>query len=349
MKNKRESLKYRGTECLNCGVPLDVSEKFCPNCGQLNSTKKLTFEDFFHEYFSGIFAYDSRLIKTLTTLLFHPGKISLDYVKGKRQRYANPYKFYLSVSIIFFLMWGYLPNNDTAVPVRLNAEKTIEETAEESAGAEAILPDSIADDEKEKELQDLYLSEAELDSMELKSRLLRKMQIFYSKFQESKITEPGIALAELDYQPTRFNRWLYKKMVDTEEFSSHPEVFWNYISGKLPFIIFFFLPFFTLFIWLLYFRRSFSYMEHLIFAFHTQTCWFFLYGIALILESFISGELPTTIANMTFLFYLYKALRKFYAQPHLNTIIKFIILNIIFLILAVIAGGIFIIASFALY
>ena len=106
MKSSRQLLKYRGSECLNCQQPLDTSECYCHHCGQLNSTKRLTFNDFFEEFFSGIFAYDSRLYRTLRALLFKPGKISKDYIEGKRQRYANPYKFYLSVSILFFIFWG---------------------------------------------------------------------------------------------------------------------------------------------------------------------------------------------------------------------------------------------------
>ena len=101
MANERQLLKYRGTKCLNCFQPLDRSEKFCHNCEQLNSTKKLAFNDFFNEFF----ADDSRLYRTLSSLLFNPGKISKDYIEGKRQRYANPYRFYLTASIIFFIIF----------------------------------------------------------------------------------------------------------------------------------------------------------------------------------------------------------------------------------------------------
>ncbi|MEX2350712.1 MAG: DUF3667 domain-containing protein [Flavobacteriaceae bacterium] len=104
----RKELRYRGDKCLNCETPLDRSDRYCPNCSQLNSTKKLHFKDIFSELFAGLFAYDSRLALTLRNLLFKPGKISKDYVEGKRMRYANPFRFYLSLSIIFFLLSGLL-------------------------------------------------------------------------------------------------------------------------------------------------------------------------------------------------------------------------------------------------
>ena len=100
MNSRRSLVKYRGEECLNCGRSLEEEHKFCPNCGQLNSIKKLALGDFFSEFFSGLFAYDSRFIRTMRILLFKPGKISKDYIQGKRMRYVNPYRFFLTTAII---------------------------------------------------------------------------------------------------------------------------------------------------------------------------------------------------------------------------------------------------------
>ncbi|MEL6976242.1 MAG: DUF3667 domain-containing protein, partial [Bacteroidota bacterium] len=94
----RYALKYRGTECLNCGHPLDMSDKFCPNCGQANSTKRLVLKDFFDEFFHNLINYDSKLLKTLYTLLIKPGTITRDYIAGKRMSYTNPFRFLLSLA-----------------------------------------------------------------------------------------------------------------------------------------------------------------------------------------------------------------------------------------------------------
>ncbi|WP_232224052.1 DUF3667 domain-containing protein [Gillisia sp. CAL575] len=59
---------------------------------------------FFLEFFAGIFSYDSRMRRTLSTLIFRPGKITKDYVNGMRTQYANPFRFFLSISIIFFIV-----------------------------------------------------------------------------------------------------------------------------------------------------------------------------------------------------------------------------------------------------
>ena len=36
-----------------------------------------------------------------------PGKISLDFIEGKRKTYANPFRLLLSLAIIYFLMISF--------------------------------------------------------------------------------------------------------------------------------------------------------------------------------------------------------------------------------------------------
>jgi len=112
---KRKSRKasiYKGLECLNCGCPLQLSDKYCPNCSQLNSTKQLSITDFFDEFFSSLFTYDSRLRFTIKDLLFKPGVITRNYVAGQRLKYANPFRFYLSISIIYFILQSFSIGSD---------------------------------------------------------------------------------------------------------------------------------------------------------------------------------------------------------------------------------------------
>ena len=90
----RKSLQYRGTKCLNCNQPLDVSDVYCPYCSQLNSKKQLSVKDFFAEFLSSILVYDSRLRNTLKDLLFRPGVITRNYINGQRLKYDNTFRFF---------------------------------------------------------------------------------------------------------------------------------------------------------------------------------------------------------------------------------------------------------------
>jgi hypothetical protein len=53
-----------------------------------------------------LFSLDGKFWNTLIPLLIKPGLISRNYIDGKRQRYSNPFRFYLTASILFFLILG---------------------------------------------------------------------------------------------------------------------------------------------------------------------------------------------------------------------------------------------------
>lgn len=364
MKNPRNVTRYRGTHCLNCEQPLELAEKYCSNCGQLNSTKKLAFDDFFNEFFAGIFAYDSRLRRTLKSLILRPGKISRDYIEGKRMRYANPFRFYLSASIIFFIIWsstkefgGITPENSPADEIENLSEEELEKLRQDlktvpSIAASPVNVDSLITNQREnasKTFKDFYISQEGLDSLGLASSLQKQYQLYDHFHDETGVVQSAAALDSLNHTVSTYNEWVYKKTVDVNILEKNPQLFLDYFINKLPFIIFFYLPIFALFIWLLYVRRPFNYMEHLIFAFHVQTTFFVVMGFALLLDIIFDTSYFSGIIILLFLFYLYKAMRRFYRQRRFKTIVKFILLNGIFFILAIAATIISVLASFAIY
>ncbi len=354
-------LKYRGEKCKNCHVPLDISDRFCPNCGQANSTKKLSFDDFFSEFFSGVLAYDSRFQRTLRVLLFKPGKISRDYVDGKRVRYANPFRFYLSASIIFFLLFNYSLDKENAflgprdrdvilneanIP---NVPPQIMDSVNVELEKENIKLAEIPVDTTEKTYQDYYISQEAVDTTNYINALSKKFNLYYEFQEETGIVTPDRALDSLKHEHSSYNQWLYKKSVDANIFKNNPSLFVDYFISKLPFIIFFYLPVFALFIWLLYIRRPFNYMEHLIFAFHVQTALFVFYIFGFLFDFLTTLNWGITTANLVFVLYLYKSMRNFYCQGRVKTILKFILLNVIFFTLATMAVFISLLASFSIY
>jgi len=178
---------------------------------------------------------------------------------------------------------------------------------------------------------------------------IKQWQVFSDHYEATGMRNSKVALDSLNYSNSHFNQWFYRKTVNSKIFGSDANLFWSYFYSKLPFIIFFYLPVFALFIWLLYLRRPFTYMEHLIFTFHNQTTWFVLFGIAVGINTLFNSNFATALAMFIFAFYLYKAFRKFYGQGRVKTLIKFIIINIIFFTLALLAFIFSVLASFAIY
>ncbi len=95
--------------CANCGT--DLAGKFCHQCGQ----KEIHRHEFSLKHFVGhvvheVTHFDSnKVLKTLFTLLFRPGLLTSEYLAGKKGRYINPIRIYLTFSALYFLFaWGTL-------------------------------------------------------------------------------------------------------------------------------------------------------------------------------------------------------------------------------------------------
>lgn len=366
----RNSLKFRGEKCLNCDQKLDKSDRYCPNCSQLNSTKKVHFKDLFNEFFGSLFAYDGKIMLTLRVLLFRPGVMSKEYVSGKRMKYANPFRFYLSVSIIFFLLSGLLSKiNDYTKSYQEEIKqstlsqniKTMDDPETTKIVEDALresnikIPDSAlinlnAGSFTKVNKKVTYHSEASLDTLYRGQRLYQKTRIYNDFYSKNKNLKPHEALHQIGHNNNVFNRWLYKKVIDFNFFKDNRDVAYNYFISKLPIVIFLFMPVFALFIKLIYIRKNrFTYMEHLVFAFHVQSMFFVLFIFSKLFDYVFVTSLFSSLAIFVFAFYLYKAMRRFYEQGRIKTFVKFMILNGLFTILASFAAIGYALLSFSLY
>lgn len=96
--------------CKNCET--EFKGNFCPNCGQSVKEFERPFGFLFVDLMGNIFAFDTRFWKTFKAILFNPGKMALEFVKGRRVRYMPPFRFYVFVSFIFFFFLNILTNKN---------------------------------------------------------------------------------------------------------------------------------------------------------------------------------------------------------------------------------------------
>lgn len=85
--------------------------RFCANCSQAADVHVPTTRELVHELLEGITHSDSRLWRTLTTLWLKPGKLTEEFVAGRRIAYLPPFRLYLVLSIIFFLLTSFVHMN----------------------------------------------------------------------------------------------------------------------------------------------------------------------------------------------------------------------------------------------
>ena len=89
--------------CANCGA--DLHGRFCGNCGQAAHVHRSLIhvvEEFLH----GITHFDGKAWQTLPMLLFKPGRLTRDYILGKRARYVAPVPLFLLVVFLMFLAFS---------------------------------------------------------------------------------------------------------------------------------------------------------------------------------------------------------------------------------------------------
>lgn len=354
LSSHRKALQYRGEQCLNCGHPLDRSDIYCPHCSQLNSTKHLSAKDYFAEFLSSILVYDSRLRNTLKDLLFRPGVISQNYVRGQRLKYANPFRFYLSVSIIYFLLQGFLSFLGTSEEEPINMEFSPSNQSSSATLVEGLSKDVFVSQsdslEAVKRGLPMYFSEERLQSMSFFKGLSNRASLYFAYQAKNKEQTATQALKSLQHPVNLKNKWLYTRAAALQHILDRPQDFKDYISGKIPFFFFFFAPFFALFFWLLYSKGRHSYMEHLIFIFHIFS-FVFLVLLLLLLPDYLMGNsiLVSIFFGIIGPVYFYLALKRFYGQGTFMTMIKFVIFSFLFGISFFVAMGLFVAASLAIY
>lgn len=88
--------------CLNCRTPLQG--QWCHHCGQKAKSQVRHFGSVFMDIMDTVFEYDNRIWRTLVPLYFRPGKITRDYIAGKRARYVLPFRLFFVLSVVSFLI-----------------------------------------------------------------------------------------------------------------------------------------------------------------------------------------------------------------------------------------------------
>ncbi|NNF19147.1 MAG: DUF3667 domain-containing protein [Flavobacteriaceae bacterium] len=346
-KRERHPMKYRGTECLNCGHPLDISDRYCPQCSQANNTKKRTLVNYIEEFFNTVVAYDSRLLRTLSAMLLHPGKMTREYLEGKRMTYTNPFRFLLSLSIIYFLLLSAGSDLDT-LDANSNNDISDQDFTNTPLAAEAEKTSSKDSIVTWQNPQGYVLFSDKKDSVIASSPALHYEQLATDDFWDRIFKKTEFYLSLIRYHDLKNYDELGRIMEvpesgeDKSSFAiarsinrvkNTPGSFLDAILGRLPFATFFFLPVFAVFIRMVYINKSYTYTDNLIFSFHNQSLMFILLTISFLVDEIFSIS-TAGFALLIFSLYLYKAMRTFYGDGRLKTILKFLLLNTIFIILS---------------
>ncbi|WP_425995965.1 DUF3667 domain-containing protein [Caulobacter sp. DWR1-3-2b1] len=127
-------------DCTDCNQP--VSGNFCAHCGQPTHVHRSLLH-LGEELLHGVMHFDGRIWRTVPLLVLNPGRLTREWVEGKRSRYVSPLGLFLfTIFLMFFILsFGGGKTFETgAVNTRLEvARETVADKHQDVAEAKAAL------------------------------------------------------------------------------------------------------------------------------------------------------------------------------------------------------------------
>lgn len=87
--------------CKNCGKAFRGNH--CPHCGQTADTPRFTIKNAFQNILSGFFNIDNGFSRNLLELLYRPGYMIRDYLRGKRVHYFKPFQTLFVLAALYIM------------------------------------------------------------------------------------------------------------------------------------------------------------------------------------------------------------------------------------------------------
>jgi len=340
-----------GSHCRNCDFAL--KGQYCSNCGQRARVRMITVWELLRDLFGDIFELDSRLWRSLVPLLFKPGHLTLEYLEGRRVRYMPPFRMYLVISVLFFLLVSFFSDSDgikivadddggpsvtatigddgaDAEPdsgddpaAKAGSRNTAEDsspqpaTVTDPAGAEPSLPAGeppASGSENENDAAKDPDDEEEKEDCDLDVDVIQTGLGWLDRRLTEEHIEEVCRQVRADNGATAIREFL----------------------RNIPTMMFFFLPLIALLMKFLYPLSKRYYVEHLLFFVHYHA-FFFLALTLLMTTGYIVDSLqaPESIASIATAIlsiyipvYLFMAMRRVYGQSRLATTFKYLLLGI---------------------
>jgi Protein of unknown function (DUF3667) len=340
-------------DCLNCGTI--VNGRYCHVCGQENLEPKESFWHLVTHFFNDITHFDGKFFTTLKDLLFRPGFLPKEYVKGRRASYLNPVRMYVFTSAIFFLLFFsffYSENDaDTVITINdINGKTFAQIDAMDSVTFAAF----TANINKENHEPAVPMSREEFKKNTDSIMLATGITFAGANYRSKAEYDSMLASGAVKHGWIR-RQLVYKQIAINKKYKNNPKQVAKAFQGALvhsvPQILFISLPLLALILKFLYIRRrkQFYYVSHGIFSLHLYI-FLFISMLVLFSLSTLNNHLHWGILNFIFgmltvglIVYMYLALKNFYKQGWIKTFFKFLLVNLLF---AIVLGLLFVVFVF---
>jgi len=130
---------------MNCGAAL--SGPFCAQCGQHDVDYHRSIWHIIEDFAEGFFHLDGKFFRSVRYLFTRPGFLTREFIAGRRARYANPIRFYIFASFLFFVISAltqFQPTAASTSKAKAEASKALKDAEQESPELKQILDKNAA-------------------------------------------------------------------------------------------------------------------------------------------------------------------------------------------------------------
>lgn len=329
--------------CLNCGS--DLLGQYCARCGQRASGRLISLWELIRDAFGDLLDLDSRLWLTLRPLLASPGRLTLDYLQGRRARYMPPFRMYLVLSVVFFVVAFFDPYEDLG----LLFEPPPAETGQQDDGAKPFdrLPEDAAKAIDQLEADGVLTPEQAAKAREKDINVKFGVSDKDDDGFNFKIDEEtgDCTLTGAEKMPPWLSRRLTRERLERtcERIGADEgKTLGRLMLDNIPVALIVLLPLMALVLKALYPLSRRYFVEHLLFVVHFHSFFFLLLtlqilfsrGATLVMGVGEDGDPAALViiilvaASFYVPVYLYKAMRLVYLQGHVLTLLKYSVLAV---------------------
>ncbi|PIF47727.1 uncharacterized protein DUF3667 [Chryseobacterium sp. 52] len=282
--------------CLNCGHT--VEDRFCSHCAQENTETRQPSHYLITHFIEDFTHYDGAFWKTIQYLLFRPGKLTTEYLSGKRQLYVAPVKLYIFISFLAFFLPPLI--NGAKDESMSNTKKAYISTAEQKE-----------------------ISKIKGINFSLGANFGSKSKITVELLCKNMVEYDSVVNASKDKTVLHLLRPIAEKQLHLREKGFTRDEITDKLSESiyhaLPKALFFYLPIFAFFLWLFHNKKNWWYFEHGIFTLH-----YFSFLLILLLIVFSINELLSKLGIPV----------EYYKAFSLITILSAILLPVVYFFIA---------------
>lgn len=290
--------------CLNCGS--NLRGQYCGQCGQRSRNRLISLWELVSDAFGDLFELDSRLWRTLVPLVIRPGQLTHNYLQGKRARFMPPFRMYLVLSLIFFVVAFFNPREELSLFFEPPTPEEIAAAAEEEDEQSVIV--AFNDNEGEEIEDDCDISSDDVDGL--------------SGFLARRLTPERI------------------RQVCEQIIADKGKTVLEKVTNNVPTALIVLLPLMAFVLKALYPLSRRYYVEHLLFFVHLHAFLFLLISAQILFVRFAGIiALPDVVTALTKVtsslyapVYLFIAMRRVYGQGRFVTFLKFIALTFAYII-----------------